>query len=70
MTAPYCPDLRRSIDEHRGRPGRPERRLGARSPWPFSINERDAVPPAEPDTDADRKPWPEGRRRATSPSML
>jgi hypothetical protein len=23
MTAPYCPDLRRSIDEHRGRPGRP-----------------------------------------------
>jgi hypothetical protein len=27
MTAPYCPDLRRSIDEHRGRPGRPGRRL-------------------------------------------
>jgi hypothetical protein len=38
----------------------------------FSITQRDAVPSAEPD--ADRKPcavWlPEGRRRATSPSML
>ena len=38
----------------------------------FSITQRDALPSAEPHADANpvRCGWPEGRRRATNPSML
>jgi len=38
---PERPDRCAWADEHRGRPGRPERRVGARSPQAFSITQRD-----------------------------